>query len=216
MLSMKKRPDIRYSVGSDLAKMMGMEMMRRMKEEADLFTFQGEAPCLIFLDRRDDPVTPLLSQWTYQAMVHELLGIENNRVSMKQVPGIRKELVEVVLNPGQDMFFRGAMFLNFGELGQSVKQLVADFQKTNNNHARLDSIEDMQRFVDNYPEFRSMSGTVSKHVAIMSELSRLGKQMKTSYWRKCSYCCLFCLTHFVSSVCVRVVCLCVQWMLVNY
>lgn len=32
------------------------------------------------IDRRNDPVTPLLSQWTYQAMVHEMLGINNGRV----------------------------------------------------------------------------------------------------------------------------------------
>ena len=34
------------------------------------------------LDRRDDPVTPLLTQWTYQAMVHELLCLYNNRVDL--------------------------------------------------------------------------------------------------------------------------------------
>ena len=34
---------------------------------------------MLIVDRRDDPVTPLLAQWTYQAMVHELLGISNNR-----------------------------------------------------------------------------------------------------------------------------------------
>jgi hypothetical protein len=34
---------------------------------------------VLIVDRRDDPVTPLLAQWTYQAMVHELLGISNNR-----------------------------------------------------------------------------------------------------------------------------------------
>jgi len=42
--------------------------------------------------RREDPVTPLLSQWTYQAMVHELLGINNNRVSLAGMPGISKDL----------------------------------------------------------------------------------------------------------------------------
>ena len=38
-------------------------------EEQELFDFgsRGEAPpVLLVLDRRDDPVTPLLSQWTYQ------------------------------------------------------------------------------------------------------------------------------------------------------
>jgi hypothetical protein len=33
-------------------------------------------------DRRNDPVTPLLTQWTYQAMVHELVGIHNGRVTI--------------------------------------------------------------------------------------------------------------------------------------
>lgn len=40
-------------------------------------------------------MTPLLSQWTYQAMVHELLGLNDNRVVLKGAPGIRKDLEEV-------------------------------------------------------------------------------------------------------------------------
>ena len=47
-------------------------LQRRMKEEADLFTFQGDPPLLLLLDRRDDPVTPLLLQWTYQ-VIHCLI-----------------------------------------------------------------------------------------------------------------------------------------------
>lgn len=34
----------------------------------------------------------------------------------------------------------------------------------------------MKRFVENYPEFRKMAGNVSKHVAVMSELSRIMDQ----------------------------------------
>ncbi len=46
-------------------------------------------------------MTPLLSQWTYQAMVHELLGINNNRVSLAGTPGIAKDLqVRAVGGPG--------------------------------------------------------------------------------------------------------------------
>ncbi len=46
-------------------------------------------------------MTPLLSQWTYQAMVHELLGINNNRVSLAGTPGITKDLqVRAVGGPG--------------------------------------------------------------------------------------------------------------------
>ena len=40
-------------------------------------------------------------------MVHELLGISNNRVSLGNVPGITKELQEVVLSAEHDEFYSG-------------------------------------------------------------------------------------------------------------
>jgi vacuolar protein sorting-associated protein 45 len=65
-----------------------------MQQEASLFDFRrpDTPPILLILDRRNDPVTPLLNQWTYQAMVHELLGIQNGRVDMSRVPDVRAEL----------------------------------------------------------------------------------------------------------------------------
>lgn len=62
-------------------------------EERELFDFGkrgGEvAPIVLLLDRKEDPVTPLLLQWTYQAMVHELIGISTNRVDLTHVPRVR-------------------------------------------------------------------------------------------------------------------------------
>lgn len=55
-------------------------------EERELFDFGTRgaevAPTVLLIDRKEDPVTPLLMQWTYQAMVHELLGIHANRVNL--------------------------------------------------------------------------------------------------------------------------------------
>lgn len=66
----------------------------RLQSEASLYDFRltQVPPLLLILDRRNDPVTPLLSPWTYQAMVHELLGIHNGRVDLSLVPDIRSEL----------------------------------------------------------------------------------------------------------------------------
>jgi vacuolar protein sorting-associated protein 45 len=38
------------------------------EQESGLFDFRRTevAPLLLVIDRRDDPVTPLLNQWTYQ------------------------------------------------------------------------------------------------------------------------------------------------------
>jgi vacuolar protein sorting-associated protein 45 len=145
-----------------------------MNQEGELFHFSSPAtpPLLLILDRRDDPVTPLLMQWTYQAMVHELLGIYNHRVDLSSVQGINPDLKEVVLSTEHDTFFKQNSNLNFGDLGVKIKELVDEYQDKSKRNENIQSIEDMKRFVENYPEFRKMAGNVSKHVAIMSELSR--------------------------------------------
>ena len=38
-------------------------------------------------------------------MVHELIGIHHNRVSLAQVPGITKDLEDVSMNAEQDEFY---------------------------------------------------------------------------------------------------------------
>jgi hypothetical protein len=78
-----------------MAKKFAMEVKYKMGKEDQLFDFGRRAdtpPILLVLDRRNDPITPLLSQWTYQAMVHELLGINNGRVDLSAVPDVRPEL----------------------------------------------------------------------------------------------------------------------------
>ena len=61
---------------------------------------------VLILDRRDDPVTPLLNQWTYQAMIHELLGIKNNRVDLRHLEHLSEEMKEVILSADEDKFFK--------------------------------------------------------------------------------------------------------------
>lgn len=177
LLSLKKKPLIRYERNSPMAKKLGTEIQYHMKQEPTLFDFRHNTPdtppILLILDRRNDPITPLLMPWTYQAMVHELLGIKNNRVDLSKVPDIQAELKEIVLSGDQDGFFRKSMYLNFGDLGATIKEYVNQYQTKTKSNQNIESIADMKRFVEDYPEFRKLSGNVSKHVALVSELSRL-------------------------------------------
>jgi vacuolar protein sorting-associated protein 45 len=174
LLALKKKPLIRYQKNSLLAKKLAAEVRYKITQEEQLFDFRkvDTPPILLILDRREDPVTPLLTQWTYQAMVHHLLGINNGRVDLSSVPEIRPELSEIVLSQDQDPFFKKNMFLNFGELGGNIKDYVEQYQSKTKNNANIESINDMKRFIEEYPEFRKLSGNVSKHVALVSELSR--------------------------------------------
>ncbi|KAG8944244.1 vacuolar protein sorting-associated protein 45 [Tulasnella sp. 424] len=166
LLSLKKKPIIRYEKMSAMARKLGSEVQHLMKANEALFDFRPTQvpPLLLIIDRLNDPVTPLLSQWTYQAMVHELLGIINGRVDLS---------LEITLLPQSDPFFSTHLNDNFGDLGASVQNLVKDYQSKTQSQASIETIADMKRFVEEYPEFRKLSGNVSKHVALVGELSRL-------------------------------------------
>ncbi|RKP36764.1 Sec1-like protein [Dimargaris cristalligena] len=178
LLSLKRRPLIRFARNSVMAKKLAIELNHTLQSESSLFnTRQSDPPpTLLILDRRNDPVTPLLNQWTYQAMVHELLGIDNGRVDLSHVPDVRKDMKEVILSVDQDAFYRKSLYFNFGDLGESIKKYVEDYQRQTQSNIKIDSIADMKRFVESYPEFRKLSGNVTKHVTVVGELSRLVDQ----------------------------------------
>ena len=77
-----------------------------------------------------------------------------------------------MISQDQDPFFAKNMYLNFGDLGQNAKEYVEQFASKQASGQKLDSIEDMKRFVEEYPEFRRLSGNVTKHVTLVGELSR--------------------------------------------
>ncbi|KAJ9567068.1 hypothetical protein OSB04_003034 [Centaurea solstitialis] len=180
-LAFKRRPVIRYSRTSDIAKRIAQEASKLMyQQESGLFDFRRTeiSPLLLIIDRRDDPVTPLLNQWTYQAMVHELIGIKDNKVDLGNVGKFSKDQQEVVLSSEQDAFFKANMYENFGDIGMSIKRMVDDFQQVAKSNQNIQTIEDMAKFVDNYPEYRKMQGNVSKHVTLVTEMSKIVEERK--------------------------------------
>jgi hypothetical protein len=79
---------------------------------------------------------------------------------------------EVVLQQETDPFFAKNMYLNFGDLGQNAKDYVEQYASKRQGNLQMDSIADMKRFVEEYPEFRKLSSNVTKHITLVGELSR--------------------------------------------
>lgn len=114
LLSLNRSPLIRYQASSDMCRRLAEQVRQTIAKESELFDSAARAsglppeagqPILLVIDRKLDPVTPLLNQWTYQAMLHELLTINNNRISLAHLPNVAKELKEIVLSQEQDEFY---------------------------------------------------------------------------------------------------------------
>ncbi len=65
------------------------------------------------------------------------------------------------------------MFSNFGDLGEALREYVTTYKISSASTQEISSVADMKRFVEAYPEIRKLGGNVSKHVALVGELSRL-------------------------------------------
>ena len=94
-------------------------------------------------------------------------------MSLKEVAGIGKELEELILSAEYDEFYESNMCANYGEICVRIKELMEDFQRRSQSQTKVETIADMKAFVENYPQFKKMSGHVTKHVTLVGELSRL-------------------------------------------
>jgi len=124
-------------------------------------------------------------------MVHEMLGITNGRVKIdgeeklelrvsygSQVMAAELIKQDLVLSTSSDPFYAQNIFSNFGDLGAALATYVSDYQSKNTKIGptstnRIETVADMKRFVEEYPEFRRLGGNVTKHVTLVGELSRL-------------------------------------------
>ena len=164
---------------------MAKELERRVTMDKTPFDFRGgEGTLVVVLDRHNDPITPLLFQWTYQAMVHEIFGLNKNVVEVRPTTSTSTSTTSsssstslptkgtsYLLSPTEDAFYRRSMYLNYGDLGTAVKELVDEYKAKSKGNESISTLEDIKDFFNRYPEFRRTGANASMHVTILSELN---------------------------------------------
>ncbi|AYV82503.1 MAG: putative vacuolar protein sortingassociated protein 45 [Hyperionvirus sp.] len=179
MLSFRTKFAIRYANYSKLATVFAQEVTKRIMEEKGLFDYGGEARALLLvIDRKDDPITPLLSQWTYQAMVHELLGIKNNIVDMSSVESLHKDHKEMVLSPSQDEFFGRSIYSLFNDVIGGINKVAAEYGAEKKRVQGMHDIKELMKFTENYAEFNKKQLTTTKHLTVLTKVADVANKRK--------------------------------------
>ena len=59
-----------------------------------------------------------------------------------------------------------SMYLNYGEIGQTIKDLMEEYQKRLSKQQKVESISDMKNFVESYPQFkvRNIDGNLRQNI----------------------------------------------------
>ncbi|KAI3389065.1 hypothetical protein SNEBB_009626 [Seison nebaliae] len=175
LLSLNRSALIRYQESSPSCKSLAISLNHLMNRHSNLFkpndksnNDHSKKSLILIIDRKEDTVTPLLNQWTYQAMVHNLLTIKNNRVVLNN-----PDTPEIVLSSLNDEFYEKNMYLDFGEIGTNISNFMKFYERKHQQQEKVESIQDMKKFIQDFPEYKRLSGTVARHVNLVSELSNL-------------------------------------------
>eukprot|EP00939_MAST-03C_sp_MAST-3C-sp1_P003757 g3757.t1 len=197
LLSLKAMPYIRHSANtSNRAREVARKVQSRISKMQATMGSRSEDPktLLLIMDRNDDPVTPLLMQWTYQAMIHDLTanGVRFNRaVMVKKEPAydksgravvdsktgkqkVKTTKDEVTMNEMTDMEFYGKnLYKKFQDVIDSYRDVAAEAKRVGKqieDLRRTKRVDDIQELLTRLPAVKSRERTAEKHSKLLDYL----------------------------------------------
>lgn len=172
-ISMRLNPVIKYIKKNELSSLLANKLYELFNDNRDVVAKNcGNNPnsLVLIYDRREDPITPLLTQWTYQAMIHDNYKINNNIIDFQNE--------KVVLSDMEDDFLLENKEKEFGEITNIINDKVMEYAKNNKDDEKMDTFKDMVKYLENIPTLKKQSMEVTKHSGIIFDLIRRVNEKK--------------------------------------
>ncbi|BFG21744.1 hypothetical protein CerSpe_080180 [Prunus speciosa] len=160
------------------------DMISKYKSSIPNFP-QKETCDLLILDRSVDQIAPVIHEWTYDAMCHDLLDMDGNKY-MHEVPsktGGDPEKKEVLLEDNDPVWLE----LRHTHIADASERLHDKFTNfaSKNKAAQLQqsaregnelSTRDLQKMVQALPQYTEQVEKISLHVEIAGKINKIIKE----------------------------------------
>lgn len=157
------------------------DSLTQYKQKIENFP-QTETCELLILDRSIDQIAPVIHEWTYDAMCHDLLNMEGNKY-VHEVPGKAggpPEKKEVLLEEHDPVWLelRHAHIAFASErLHEKMTNFVSKNKAAKIQHGSRDggelSTRDLQQMVQALPQYSEQIDKLSLHVEIAGKINRI-------------------------------------------
>ncbi|XP_030524706.1 SNARE-interacting protein KEULE isoform X2 [Rhodamnia argentea] len=145
---------------------------------------QTETCELLVLDRSIDQIAPVIHEWTYDAMCHDLLSMEGNKY-VHEVPsktGGAPEKKEVMLED-HDPVWLELRHAHIADASERLHEKMTNFV-SKNKAAQMQqrdgselSTRDLQKMVQALPQYSEQIDKLSLHVEIAAKINRIIREM---------------------------------------
>ena len=191
-------------LAQDAFSKLNADLGNRIAEDEDDGFTSGETPTLaevqeryscrkpvtlIIIDRGVDMVSPLLTQWTYEGLLDEALGLHNNVMDLPVSSILSHDAIQMLtsgsnasgnvgtfrkrLRSDVDPIFGQLRDFSYWEATQKIRNIANSVQEYYKNRPSRDSapISIVKDYVDRLADKKTEHRSVTAHAAIASEIS---------------------------------------------
>ncbi|GAM19187.1 hypothetical protein SAMD00019534_023620 [Acytostelium subglobosum LB1] len=177
-VTMNELPVIRYSRSNMVAAVVAGMTQDRLNEVAKIKTFRpsDDRSTLLILDRSQDPIAPLLHEFTYQAMVCDLFKIENDKYTYDSVTNNGVVKKDALLNES-DSFWTHLRHKHIADVSDYLKTRLDEFLQTNQvsqySQHNTGSLKEASDVVRNLPQYQEIMSKYALHINLAEQASQL-------------------------------------------
>ncbi|KAG7394430.1 vacuolar sorting protein VPS33/slp1 [Phytophthora boehmeriae] len=177
--TLEEYPYVRYQAGHLRMETLAHTFQNKMNEylaQNSAFTYAPKRGTLLFIDRGQDMVTPLIHESTFQAMTYDLLEVKDDQISYEAETnsGTTHKTAFLNENDKQWVEFRHTHIANVStEIGQRMAALSASNAGSSLGRGKTTDIQAMAAGLRELPEYREMLGKLSQHLFLAGKVMEI-------------------------------------------
>ncbi|TMW60893.1 hypothetical protein Poli38472_000935 [Pythium oligandrum] len=168
--SLEEYPYVRYKADQPRMEKLAQMFQAKINEfvaKNDSFTYAANRGTLFFIDRGQDLVAPVMHESTFQAMIYDLLEVEEEQITYQAETNSGMITKTAFLNENDKFWieFRHTHIAKVSEeIGRRMAQLSASNAGTSLGKGKPTDLRSMAAALRELPEYREMLGKLSQHL----------------------------------------------------
>jgi len=188
MTTLKEYPIVRYSNATPVAHSLAalvQDRLDHMKNSSAEFAAMANSPnraTLLILDRAFDVMTPILHEFTYQAMCYDLLDVQNDHYKYTAKTNSGEEKPKEVILSEVDPLWPTLRHMHIAECMNWIIDGFNTFMAENKGASKLSSggkvntLKEMSEAIRGMPQYQEMLDKYSLHINMSGKAMEIFKK----------------------------------------